>query len=101
MRGPSFSISSSTLSVWAQSVLYDGEESYSKPAYGSTYTIRLAHEGLFGRAKGVSFPINSSQTSTFGSSWNTNKKVYVVVDNDGSFHESRQNLVGNGVVYNM
>ena len=99
IQSSDFYINSSTLSVYSTSKLYkDADGRVVNGDYGSTYGITLS-QGYF-KNRTVSFPINSSQTSTFGSGWNTSKKASVRIFNDGSYNDTNKRLVGNGTVYN-
>lgn len=94
-----FSISSSTLKVYSTSKLYHASGNLAWPDEGSTYSIMI-DQGVFRKRKTVSFPINDSQTSTFGSGWNTDRTATIEISNDGSYDRYNYYLVGSGTVYN-
>ena len=93
-----FKISSSNLSTYSTSTMYNNSGNYTNPPYGSTYGIEIKQE--WGKSKSVSFPINGTQTSTFGSGWNVNKTARVRIYNDGSFDRYGGYIKGSGVINN-
>ena len=97
VESENFYVSSSDLTVKSECSYYDNEGRYSSPSFGSTYAIRL--DQSFFKHEDVLFPINATQTSTFGSGWKTNKPLTIRIYNDGSFDKYDGYIKGSGQVY--
>lgn len=94
-----FRVDSTRLSVSSVGTMYDNFGNYAQPDMGgNTYGVSL-EQGWF-QSYDTLFPINGSQTSTFGSGWNTSKDTTVRIYNDGSFDKYTRILKGSGRVYN-